>query len=397
MSSMSLGPIFPQELLDAIVGHMNLEEYLKTLKSCSLVASILRYSSQRILLSRLNLQRHDYSSVAEHFADSPHCAGYVTTLVIGKEELRCVDWGGAQADTLAEVLSQLHQVQKCQLGGGLMMEGPAIHPLFQDFLSRQPLRELDLRSVNIPASLLLSFMKSLPTISVDRASVADDDATAASPVVGVPTTALTTLTVYSEQVGEFLLQPQSVPFLAKLQHLAIEPSGRRWPAALITAASSTLQHIEFMCQYLDSPLVQSEFPRLTALRVLEFFLSDLASVSRTSVTILGAIRTLAALVLPQMCPALEEVVIKRRFQSDWEGGDRPYVYLSTLLDAMLAAYPTPPRATWSLVMERGSPTVFDAFANAVRAGMPKAKESGRLSLRGQVSSGPQATKRPFPL
>jgi hypothetical protein len=76
----------PTELLELIVANIHDKP---ALEACSLASSVLRKSSQAVLLNRLSLcthpvflDFHHFSAAEERFSALPHLAGLVTELVV---------------------------------------------------------------------------------------------------------------------------------------------------------------------------------------------------------------------------------------------------------------------------------------------------------------------------
>jgi hypothetical protein len=377
--------VIPPELQDAIVCEI---DDVESLMSCSLVGWTLRYSSQRILLSSLTIHKRNLARACELLTESLHIAGYVTRLTIRLGSLRNV-MASTDIGIFVQILDKLHNVRRCTVDGmwykslfSNFPERSRIPPLLLDFLGRQPLHELHLRLIDIAPAVLWRVLALAPTLHL-RTVIMDEgtDTLSATAGVSLPSPFLDSLYLMNGTVGEFLAHPQNISCVAGLRHLLVE-SYDNWAGPMIMAASHTLEHIQFDCQsYYSGGGSPPMFPRLPALHTVQFTFPGLIILAATAELISAAVESLSSLVTPQMSPALADVVIKQRSAKDGVFDASPYVPLMTMLDAALAAYPSPPCVHWVLATDREEPTTSLAhFAEGVRHAMPKARSAGRLVL-----------------
>ncbi|KAF7340123.1 hypothetical protein MVEN_01930700 [Mycena venus] len=380
----------PPELLDAIVV---LVDDLESLKSCSLVASTLRYTSQRILIRSLTVQAKNYVQVGQLLIESPHIADYITHLSLKLHDLASLD-----IDTLHQVLAKLQNLRLCFLNGmwhssprSSALRRSTIPPLVSDFLARQPPRALYLMAITISPALLWRFAAAVPTLHVYSVVIEEEpDPTVAR--AAVSNSVLESLFLNSRHVGEFFARPQNISCVAGLRHLSAAGPFDDWAPALIEAASRTLEHIQFDCTYDPSPpLLQ----RLPALRTVQFTFSGQITTETRAEYISHATPTLSSLATPEMSPALADVVIKQQFTSRVGADDAvPYVPLMKMLDAALRAYAAAPCIRWILAT-RNEESRYAGFADSVRRGMPEAHGAGRLVLEVHVLSSKRFKKKAF--
>lgn len=158
----------PQELLDAIVGQV---QDLQSLKNCALSGSVLRRTSQRILLDSLVLDSdrnmlHTSTAALTLLTESPHVARYVTRLSV-----RLLP-GIPYHQILGDVLSKLTRVRRCTIGGQKLLcrwNDPrlsSVIPVVVDFIQRQDLVELQLLLLDLTPSTLARLVSIAPAISL---------------------------------------------------------------------------------------------------------------------------------------------------------------------------------------------------------------------------------------
>lgn len=395
--------VLPPELLDAIICEI---DDTQTLKACSLVATTLCSSSQRILLDSLTVDVYNDTAICKLLTESPHVAEYVTRL---KFRLRTLL---PSSDTsFRQTLAPLQNVRRCFLDGSgyryrASRSRTRIPPGVLDFLGRQQLHDLCLKFIKIPATVLLHFVKVIPTLYFDFVEIeigADiaSDPTVLSPFAGK--SALTSLSCIGKDVGQFLARAQNISCVATLRHLSVSSRDDGWVGALIEAASHTLETIEFDCSrpsiypFARSPILTHRtgyppppaLPCLPALQSVEFAFSDELLPAARADIISRTVTVLQALAVPQASPALAKLVFKQKlFPNDGTSLDPvQYFSLTTMLDDALAAYPTAPRIHWILAKTDNDDTQFMYFADSVRSGMPKALSTGRLVLEAYLSPG----------
>ncbi|KAJ7309123.1 hypothetical protein DFH08DRAFT_899608 [Mycena albidolilacea] len=379
--------VLPPELLDVIICEI---DDTQTLKACSLVASTLRSSSQRILLDSLTVDVYNDTTICKLLTESPHVAEYVTRLNFRLRTLL-----PSSDRSFRQTLAPLQNVRECFLDGsgytyGAPRSRTRIPPGVLDFLGRQQLRDLRLKFIKISVTVLLYFVKVIPTLYFDFVEIDNEADIASDPTVLSPfprKSALTSLSCIGKDVGQFLARAQNISCVAALRHLSISSrDDDGWVGALIEAASRTLETVEFDCSRYPPP---PALPRLPALQSVEFtFSGQLLPAARADI-ISRTATILQALAVPQASPALAKLVFKQKlFPNDGTSLDPvQYFPLTTMLDDALAAYPTAPRIHWILTKTNNDDTQFMHFADSVRSGMPQALSTGRLVLEAYLSPG----------
>ncbi|KAJ6495352.1 hypothetical protein C8R45DRAFT_167963 [Mycena sanguinolenta] len=374
--------VIPPELIDAIICEV---DDVDSLKACSLVASCWRSQSQRILYSTLTVRVDNCAALYKLFTESPHIADYVTSLI-----MRTVyaNLPSSNIEKFRRILTKLRNVRWCTLDGSwgcyFMPADPGppfdIPPPVLDFLVLQPLRGLSLSCVRIPTSVLWYFLTTVPDLAFREDSLLIHDAI---PLTVMQAPVLRSLFVDStvKGVGPYVVHLQNRRCLDALRHFSFRTPGDEWAAKLVQTASRTLEHIHFNFSG-DFPL---NLPYLPALRTLQLtFPLDLSSrfcalaalpawpafISRTT-------DTMSSLVMPETFPALAELHIDHHFAGGGVLEPAAYTPLIALLDEALASFPTPPRIRWSLLLYVPD-TQYTSFVDAVRRGMPKAYNAGRL-------------------
>ncbi|KAF7344491.1 hypothetical protein MSAN_01930900 [Mycena sanguinolenta] len=390
LSNSSL-PVFPPELVDAIICEI---DDLESLKACSLVALSWRSRSQRILFDTLTVTVENYAALFKLLTESPHIASYITHLIL---RMMYAAMPVRDIESIPQILDKLHNVRRCMLAGlqSRMHTVPvsvnsqiAFPPLVLDFLVRQQLRELSFICIHIPASALWYLLTTVPKLSFQE-SVVLPDIGAAETVVHTPV--LRSLVLNStKDIGQYVVRPQNMRCLAALRHLSLRSTDDEWAGQLIEAICGTLEHIHLY--FADSKHPPRNLPQLPALRTLQLTFSSEVFVTASTIVIVNPeviSRTadiLSSFIFPEMLPALAEVKIEQLSVGDIVFNPAPLLLpLSAVLDAALVAYLTPPSIHWFLDMnDKG--IIFARFADTVRRGMPRAYTTGRLVMKTYAAS-----------
>ncbi|KAJ7238816.1 hypothetical protein B0H12DRAFT_1075147 [Mycena haematopus] len=402
----------PPELLDAIV----CEIYdVASLKVCSLVASTLRYSSQRILLSALTVEAEKCAALCQLLTESPHITSYVTRLTI--RTLRTA-MTSPHIESFRQILAKLQNVRRCSL------DGLWYH-----------------RCIYVSPSVLWHFLTTVPSLHLLSVKMMDGVNSVLTHVIVPAVLDSLFLNAGTKDVGQWIAHPSNVSCLTALRHLSLRPSDDSWAETLMETASHTLEHIQFECSSIALPLdlvftllflsglknsqynvetfpmsfelthevlymfksnktmlrghnpIKSRFvapgyppavlPHLPVLRTLKFTFSGQTITPAISEIISQTANILSSLAIPQMSPALADIMIQQHLARDGAFDPTPYFPLISLLDTALAAYPRPPSVHWLLAMN-DKENVFAHFADTVRRGMPKAHSTGRLVLEAYV-------------
>ncbi|KAJ7453759.1 hypothetical protein FB451DRAFT_1280741 [Mycena latifolia] len=384
-------PALPQELLDAIVGEV---DDVSALKSCSLAGSLMRDTSQRILLSSLKLttaylpprwpadpQRPNYREAVRLLEDSPHIAEYITRLTIELSQLH------EHIQSLQQVLSKLGNVRRCIVGGGsddFQWEDlpPSFASALLEFLQRQPLRELYVNNIEgLPASVVGQLVGAVAVLSFYFVELYRQDEIPSQAAPKVFAVEHLILGGGSEDICAMMLRPEFVVGVASLRSLSIPPDDFYNAGALIRAASGTLQYLRLDAEAIWDDLTFS-LPRLPELQSLKFGL-DFGDHANPSF-----LDTVTGVLTPNASPLLAEITIS--LYRLWEEGVEHPLSLGaefmTKLDTALAAHPGAPHLRWrfDFHVDDGAQE-FDAFAEKVRRGMRTAEGAGRLALEAYVS------------
>ncbi|KAJ7696381.1 hypothetical protein B0H14DRAFT_3040665 [Mycena olivaceomarginata] len=283
--------VLPPELLDAIICEI---DDTQTLKACSLVATTLCSSSQRILLDSLTVDVYNDTAICKLLTESPHVSEYIRASV--------------------KTLAPLQNVRRCFLDGS----GD----------SNPPRRFRFLGVSSCTTSYFCNFVKVIPTLYFDFVEIeigADvaSDPTVLSPFAGK--SALTSLSCIGKDAGQFLARAKNISCVATLRHLSVSSRDDGWVGALIEAASHTLETIEFDCSrpsiypFARSPILTHRagyppppaLPRLPALQSVEFAFSDELLPAARADIISRTATVLQALAVPQASPALAKLVFKQ--------------------------------------------------------------------------------------
>ncbi|KAJ6495334.1 hypothetical protein C8R45DRAFT_167709 [Mycena sanguinolenta] len=376
-------PLLPPELIDTALWEL---DDLESLKACSLVSSSLRFISQRILFYTLTVTVENCGAIFQRLTESPHLADHVRSLVIRTLHAAMPSQDVAK---FGQILDKLQNVRRCMLDGlwgRFPVLGAPEQPLFpplaipqplMDFLLRQRLQEISLICIRIPTAILWHSLTTVPNLYFHE-SVVIQNGPAAPTIVETPV--LRSLILNSDKdIGQYIVRPQNMQCLADLRHLSFCSPGDGWARKLIEAASRTLEHIHFDCAE-HPPL---NLPPLPALRTLKLTFFGRYKSSRIAGVISRTTNILSSLIFPDMLPALAEVSIEQHFAENGAFDAWPYLPLITLLEVALAAYPTPPRIHWFLVMNDEG-TLCQDFADTVRGEMPKAHRAERLVLEACV-------------
>ncbi|KAF7344493.1 hypothetical protein MSAN_01931100 [Mycena sanguinolenta] len=383
MSDSTILPVFPPELIDAIISEI---DDIESLKACSLVASSLRFIIQQILFSTLTIKVDNRAAISELLTKSPHIAGYVTNLIIKSLDLLIL---ARHIEGFEQILAKLQNVRRCMLVGlhrssrimiemGPVEPGLAFPPFLLDFLMRQRLHELSLICIHTPASALWYFLTTVPKLHFQGSVVLQDELGVAPTAVKTPVLHSLIL-VRSEDVGWYVVCSQNMGCLAALRHLSIRPSGDGWARKLIEVASRTLEHIHFDFSGHPPP----SLPYLPVLRTLQFTFPGKTTTSRIGWGISETAGIMSPLITPEVLPALADVQIEQYWAPTGVFDPAPYAPLIALLEAALASYPTPPSIHWLLVLNDRD-TQFMDFADTVRREMPEAHGTQRLVLEACV-------------
>ncbi|KAJ6502272.1 hypothetical protein C8R45DRAFT_614192 [Mycena sanguinolenta] len=374
----------PPELLEAICSEIT---DIESLKSCSLAASALRYPCQRILLSSLTLKVQNHASVCKLLAESSHIAEYVVslTILLAMQHLMTSE----DLESLYGILGKLHRVRRCILDGSsfrslysAVARSSPVPPVLLEFFARQPLRELRLNRIEISSNQFSRLVTVAPALHFQILSLQEESDDV--PIDSVPPSPfLHSVFINCSRTEQFLVLPQNISCLTRLRHLSIRTG--RCTEMLIEVAAQILEHLQF--DYRSFTTFPTMFPRLPALRTVQFVLPDLM-VNATAHLLTAVVNSLSGLA---MNPGLAVVGIKcsstkiGAFDVEWCAS------LMARLDEAVATYAMAPCIHWVLTVYGGDKNLqarLAHFTDSVRCGMPKAHNAGRLMLE---ANGPART------
>ncbi|KAF8190618.1 hypothetical protein K438DRAFT_1831376, partial [Mycena galopus ATCC 62051] len=386
-------PRVPNELLQAIVREVR---DVPSLKSCSLAGSPLRAPCQRILLHSLELKvdrlgHPNYAAVHLFLCESPHVAEYITKLALW---LSTANTPNPEVESFLQILGQLRNVKWCPIitMGQFNYESydwthleARVASAVLEFLPRQPLRELVLRSIpNIPTSAFLSLLRTAPKISIEFVSCSGDPNN--SPAMTPHTSALTSLSIRTrpDSILALLTRPQHLCHTKHLRELELSVKGIEYvhSHALLCSAAQQLESIIFHCESLGPAVLTP--PPLPALREIEFTMTASAFnepwFKDTILTILG----------PNCSPGLTSITITLTNVCD---NQPPHAVLletglmSALEDALIG-HTAKPSIRWRVSFQTAlfaRPTGFPDMYNIGSAALPRfvRENMGRLHQKGR--------------
>ncbi|KAJ7188232.1 hypothetical protein C8R46DRAFT_1023658 [Mycena filopes] len=375
-----------QELVDSIADELRDSG---TLKTFSLVSSVFRSASQRVLFRSLTLCSHvppngprhqalfddspcQYSEAYTRLTEAPYLAKYVKQLRIRISK----DVTAVHFETLAQILALLPSVERYTIRGH-RTPWNNLPTALVDILSRQQLSELHLGGIiNVPPMVFsyapfLSFsgvklgLNTLPPFYPPKDSIRD-------------------LVLHSlcDDIYTILARPE-IAFAAALRSISTDPE-HPCSEILIQRAARTLEHIHLSCRAIPGPVgpITPILPVLPnskfhVLRRLELYIS---AVERPITALLDQISRILG---SDNSPVLEWIVVsfgpsKSSFPLP------PNARAMAELDAVLAAHKGGPSVVWRMF-----PVSSDAehlqeahliFAVHIREGFPKAQKQGKLLL-----------------
>ncbi|KAJ6529638.1 hypothetical protein B0H19DRAFT_1384822 [Mycena capillaripes] len=262
----------PQELIRAIVEEIHDAE---SLKMCSLVGTIFREHTQRILLHSLTLGDDGNPPTAAWtlLQESPHVARYF-------KRLECMlptkDTGLAEVHALCAVLNSLSSVRQCYFVGGTDNDPhpwpevpPQVAPVIIGFIQRQPLEKLHFISISSLSTGLLSILLcAAPTLSLVDTSL---DRTVIAVVFPRSSSIVQNLLLLScPGVADLFSSPEFRPLMASIQKLWWEPALESGDG-LISVVAHTIEHIRLHCTDDEKANISRflPFPPLPSLKLAE--------------------------------------------------------------------------------------------------------------------------------
>lgn len=240
----------PPELIRAIVEEIDDDE---SLKMCSLVGTLFREPSQRLLLHELTLGTEEggdkpYTAAYALFLESPHVVPYFTRLNCS---VLTADAEPTDVEALCGVLENLTNIRQCYLVRGTDEMQPwseissLVSQAITKFFSQQRLSHLHVISIGmLPKYVLAHFLCAAPTVSFVEASVEVSSDAPTHPLYAPPVQNL--LLLSSPTVAEVLTALELRPFVANIRKLWTEPD-IEFGYSLISTVASQLQHLRIQC------------------------------------------------------------------------------------------------------------------------------------------------------
>ncbi|KAJ6578173.1 hypothetical protein B0H19DRAFT_1338218 [Mycena capillaripes] len=256
----------PQELLRAIVEEIDDDE---SLRMCSLVGTIFREHSQRVLLYSLTLGDAEkvHTALWTLLQESPHVARYF-------RRLNCLlPVATDEVHALCAILGNLSTVRDCYIIGGTDHRlpwsdvPPELSLAIINFLQRQPLAQLHVLAIHaLPSSFLTLFLGVAPTLSIADVS-ADPTATVATLCPSAPSIVQNLLVSLCTGIAEVLSSPEFKPSLANIRKLWCSHSEDE--TRLISVVAHSLEYIRL--QYDEDPSISvvRPLPPLPSLKLFE--------------------------------------------------------------------------------------------------------------------------------
>ncbi|KAJ7731223.1 hypothetical protein B0H16DRAFT_1773085 [Mycena metata] len=364
--------LLPQELWNAIVHEI---DDIPTLKASCLAGTVFREESQRNLFRSFRLNCRDrkrFDGLRTLLDTSPHIAPYITCFSISFKSDPEILPPDKKAEGLFQVYRALGNVRSCTVTHwDIVKDGAALLSPFLAFLSRQPLRELNVAvKCSLPPVVCLHFMTVAPAISFTHVFIADDadfprpsDWQPAVPrirelILGKRTLDVNTLLACAQP------QEYTPEGLLRISLYCIWDLGN----SLVFTHARTLEHIEFK---LLATLGPPPIPLLPVLRSVQLsswrehqkpWFFDLVS------TVLGS------------GPLLTDLTLEFPL-----GHAHLHIRPELLhtLDTALIEHTTVPSIRWRLLLSLDADDREDTLADfvaQVRRGMPRVDEKHRLVL-----------------
>ncbi|KAJ7045233.1 hypothetical protein C8F04DRAFT_1068169, partial [Mycena alexandri] len=361
----------PQELVNAVIHGI---DDVPTLKASCLTGSVFREETQRILFRKFKLDdgMRNPDAVYSLLQKSPHIAPYITSLNISfpfGEKLP------QYTESLLQIFERLKNVQSCTVAG---MPNAGIHAAllsaFLAFLSRQPLRELNVGFTHsllpVVCLRLITMAPAISFIGVTLSLAQNVDFPMPDWKPAVPRMRELTLGTRSQDINVLLVRAQSQEYTQGLLRISLCCVHDR-ANGLVFANMRTLEHLELNLQgVFGSPIA---IPLLPALRSVQLSVSFREHrtpwFSHLILTLFDGSPLLADLTLE--LPPSRDTDLHIRAE------------LLDTLDTVLVEHTAAPSIRWRLFLDMLVDDQKDAFNDLVaevRRGMPRVDEKQRLVL-----------------
>ncbi|KAJ7768944.1 hypothetical protein B0H16DRAFT_1518698 [Mycena metata] len=364
---MSLTDI-PQELIDNII---TMVRDFRSLKACSLVGRIFRYSSQRILLQSMTLSAsplgprvRNFSAARTVLEDSPHIAQCVLHLNL----FLCHP---GDFEDLPEILRRLVNVVSFSIQGSRPFEWshltPGISAALFSFLSGPSVQRLHMeRIIGLPGAFVVHSAGSLSFNDVQIANDIEEP-----PLLDSPTFHSLMLRGRCGSIYNYLSRPALGVHLSGLRRLSINPQHPHTETInLITAVAASLEHLHFTCSGLRLEADFLALPALPTLRTVSGYNPY------TSQWISGLAETITSILTSGTSPLLEEILLA--FPNSLP--ELP-IAPALALDAAICTHPASPSIRWRVMVPGAIPL---AFAEGLGRCFPDAQARGRVLLEKYV-------------
>ncbi|KAJ7054688.1 hypothetical protein C8F01DRAFT_1162580 [Mycena amicta] len=398
--------LLPPELIDLIIDKLI---HTKSLKACSLAATLFRKSCQKRLLHSLNLsarpvyRRHPYTEVAARFDESPYLAGYVTRIVVYLPA-NVAEWDDNRG-VAESVFRRLNNIREATIQGNYStdarntgLSAEMLDWTVQVLQTHGALQKLSLWSFEkLPLSVVERALAATPSICFSDVRV--DDSAPRPPAManfGRPASLERLKIWHSPSINALLLRPECAQYTASLRALILceEHNQRESMFALCFMTAQWLEHLELQfTSMLSGRLTRdaninlpAHLPRLRGL-VVRFINSNLAAKWFTP-------SFLIKLLSHHETPALHEVTLGVSVQLALGSDDGTYAMPSpetfAELDQRVDEHPTITTVRWSLAFfpfgeKKG--IQIAAYSKALEDAMPKAFAKGLLVFETSGDSG----------
>ncbi|KAJ6502835.1 hypothetical protein C8R47DRAFT_1106915 [Mycena vitilis] len=377
--------VLPQEMIEAIVEQL---DDIPSLKACCLAGSPFLTSSQRNLHCFLTIGLGLSLTAARctFLEETPHIAAYITRISIQLS----TNSATPEIRDFLRVLTVLTNVRTCVLRAARIRVhwerhiSPYLSMCMTDFLLRQPLRELYVRTIDdIPIQVLVKFLHSASAISFSDSSLSNDmwgtaslpplpDASLAQP----PVVKRLSFAHGCDNIVEMLARQQTFDPTA-LRELQITlprfTDDEVYGHTVVCFAARALESVTIALGGSSPPPIPGFTSPLPALRSLELKFAiaapDLRWIADTVSTFLSASAALATLVI-SIHPFLAS--------SDYPPLLATELVAMRTLEAELLTRPGVSRVIWRFEKSSRYDMMSNSFAALMRRAMPKLHKQKRL-------------------
>ncbi|KAK7013058.1 hypothetical protein R3P38DRAFT_3008178 [Favolaschia claudopus] len=336
---------------------------------------LFRVPAQRMLLDTLSLgdRSPQYLAAKKLLIDSPHIIPYIRALRFRVGWLEYAT--GASVEAFRFVLNTLTHVRRVAILGSTAARWDSLHRVASsilNFICTPAVDEVYISNiVHIPTSALSELISSVRTLAFKSATMKQGEYGTVVPLAkGEPE--MQALFLFSGSNGvRAWMQPH---LLANLRTLRLMPSDVDWN--ILSAASSTLQHLRFDCTAISAGTTRSwNFPQLSSLRTLSVLSTYHGDMTWLPSALSSLIPSLTAGTLRSI-----HIIYTTPLRASQQYYLQPSIF--SLMDSTLHEALPDCRVDCSITFEERTPRKpqFDRFVAFVRGGMPKLSGSGRLGF-----------------